>query len=86
MDKNTINIAKTIKQMCKSRHIAVSELERNCGFSNGFINNHINSYDFPFKKLLAVCRYLDVPIWIFDNNLKKDIANYICNQLNDLTD
>lgn len=54
-----MNVVDRIKEICKKKHIAISKLERECGFGNGYIAG-IKSGMVPADRLLAISKYLNV--------------------------
>ncbi len=50
-----------VKKICKSRKIPISRLEKDLGFSNGYINQ-LRKGTFPSDRLALISKYLDVPI------------------------
>lgn len=50
-----------IKQLCRERGISIAKLERDCGFSNGYIRNMANGI-FPSDKALKIATYLEIPV------------------------
>lgn len=50
-----------IRQLCRERGISVAKLERDCGFSNGYIRNMANGI-FPSDKALKIATYLEIPV------------------------
>lgn len=50
-----------VKRICKNRKIPISRLERDLGFSNGYINQ-LRKGTFPSDRLALISKYLDVPI------------------------
>lgn len=50
-----------VKQICKARGIAISRLERDCGFANGYIRR-LREGKFPSDRLVVIAQYLDVPL------------------------
>ncbi len=75
-------ITEKILNLCFEKNIPVSKLEKDLGFSNRYIASTGKSLDFPFKKLVAICKYLNVPIWYFDNELELDVKNRLLSVLN----
>ncbi len=47
-----------IKDLCKKKGIAISKLERDCGFSNGYIGS-LKKGTMPYDRLEKVAEYLD---------------------------
>lgn len=56
-----INIVAYIREICQERNIPVSQLERECGFSNGYLNPKKLS-KIPYARAVAVSSYLDIPL------------------------
>jgi transcriptional regulator with XRE-family HTH domain len=62
-----------IRQLCKINNIAVSELERSLGFSNGLISKWDNSYP-SIEKVAKVADYFDVSLdWLYGRD-KDDLS------------
>lgn len=53
---NTVDLVKSI---CKERRIPISRLERECGFSNGYIAG-LKKGTFPAQRLQIIAEYLGV--------------------------
>lgn len=50
-----------VKRICKERKIPISRLEKECGFSNGYIRK-LQEGKFPSDRLLTISEYLNLPI------------------------
>ena len=50
-----------VKSICKERHIPISKLERDCGFSNGYIRK-LKEGKLPSDRLQIIADYLDVSV------------------------
>lgn len=50
-----------VKSICKSRKIPISRLERDLGFSNGYISQ-LRKGTFPSDRLVLISDYLNVPV------------------------
>lgn len=50
-----------VKKICKSRKIPISRLEKDLGFSNGYINQ-LRKGTFPSDRLALISKYLDISI------------------------
>ncbi len=61
-----MNSVERVKQLCKDRKIPVSKLEKDLGFSNGYIGQ-LRKGVFPSDRLVRIADYLNVS------------ANYIMN-------
>lgn len=48
-----------IKELCKKRNIPISRLERDCGFSNGYIGK-LKEGSLPSSRLQIIADYLNV--------------------------
>ena len=54
---NGVQIVRTI---CNDRGIPISTLEKDCGFSNGYLNPK-KLVKIPYDRALVIARYLDIP-------------------------
>lgn len=54
-----MNSVERVKQLCKEREIPLYRLEKELGFSNGYIGQ-LRKGVFPDDRLLAIAKYLDV--------------------------
>lgn len=54
-----MNTVEKIVEICKNRKIAISRLEKACGFSNGYIRG-LKRGDMPSNKLAKVADFLGV--------------------------
>lgn len=57
--EDTMNSVERVKQLCKSRKIPISKLERDLGFSNGYIGQ-LRKGVFPADRLSKIASYLNV--------------------------
>ena len=48
-----------VKQICKTRKIPISKLEKDCGFANGYIRK-LKEGKFPSDRLLIIANYLNL--------------------------
>lgn len=55
-----MNTIERIKEICKERKIAISRLEKDCKFSNGYIGK-LKEGKMPSDRLYTVSKYLNVP-------------------------
>lgn len=66
-----------VKKICKERKIPISRLEKDCGFSNGYIRK-LQEGKFPSDRLLIISEYLNLPITYLmtgkEENEKKEAA------------
>ena len=58
---HTMNAVDKVKTICKERGIPISRLERDCGFSNGYIRG-LKEGNFPSDRLAVIADYLAIPI------------------------
>lgn len=56
-----MNEVERVKEICKERKIAISRLEKACGFSNGYIRS-LKKGEMPSDRLYAVSVYLRLPM------------------------
>lgn len=56
-----MNSVELVKKICKERGIAISRLERDCGFSNGYIRK-LKEGKFPSDRLQIIANYLNVSV------------------------
>ena len=54
-----MNIGEIIKKTCADKGIAVSKLEKDCGFANGYISK-LKSNKIPADRLYKIAEYLDI--------------------------
>lgn len=54
-----MNSVERVKAICKERKIAISKLEKDLGFSNGYIGQ-LRKGTFPAERLIAIAQYLSV--------------------------
>ena len=55
-----MNTVDKVKSLCKTRKIPISRLERDLGFSNGYIGQ-LKKGTFPNDRLVAISDYLKIP-------------------------
>ena len=53
------NSVEFVRNLCKQRGIAISQLEKDCGFSNGYLNPK-KMTKLPSDRAVCVARYLHV--------------------------
>ncbi len=56
-----MNEVERVKEICKERKIAISRLEKACGFSNGYIRS-LKEGKMPSDRLYACSVFLSVPM------------------------
>jgi transcriptional regulator with XRE-family HTH domain len=54
-----MNSVDRVKAICKERKIAISKLEKDLGFSNGYISQ-LRKGSFPAERLVLISNYLSV--------------------------
>lgn len=50
-----------VKKICKERKIPISRLEKDCGFSNGYIRK-LQEGKFPSDRLMVIADYLNLSV------------------------
>ena len=75
-----------VKALCRERKIAVSRLERDCGFANGYIGR-LKKGSFPNDRLQKIADYFGVSISYLMDDVKESEhqADYNGYYLNDET-
>ena len=53
------NSVEYIRKICKERGIAISQLEKDCGFANGYLNPK-KMAKIPYDRAVTVGRYLEL--------------------------
>jgi transcriptional regulator with XRE-family HTH domain len=53
------NSVEFVRKLCKQRGIAISQLEKDCGFSNGYLNPK-KMTKLPYDRAVCVAKYLHV--------------------------
>ena len=50
-----------VRELCKKKKIAISKLEKDCGFSNGYLNpKKVNKI--PYERAVLISKYLNVDV------------------------
>jgi transcriptional regulator with XRE-family HTH domain len=78
-----MNSVELVKQICIERKIPISKLERDCGFSNGYIRK-LKEGKFPSDRLLLISQYLDLPISYLLGEEDFDSENLTSNDKRDI--
>lgn len=66
-----MNSVERVRAICAERKIAISRLERDLGFSNGYIGQ-LRKGVFPADRLVKIAEYLDVsPDYLINGETKK---------------
>lgn len=50
-----------VRRVCKEQGIPICQLERDCGFSNGYLNPKKMS-KLPYDRAVMIADYLDIPV------------------------
>lgn len=76
-----------VKRLCKERNIPISTLERECGFSNGYISSLKKGY-LPPDRILAIMKYLNVPMAVITGieDSDEEQKTYFSNRFPDSSD
>ena len=53
------NSVEFVRKLCKQRGIAISQLEKDCGFSNGYLNPK-KMTKLPYDRAVCIAKYLHV--------------------------
>ena len=67
-----MNSVERVKQICKERKIPISRLEKDLGFSNGYIGQ-LKKGSFPADRLLKIASYLDLSAEYLMNGSEKTV-------------
>ena len=69
-----MNSVDRVKEICKERKIAISKLEKACGFANGYIGQ-LRKGAFPDDRLQKIAAYLEVdPVYLMSGDPKEKPA------------
>ena len=75
-----MNSVDRVKQICKDRKIPISKLERDLGFSNGYIGQ-LKKGTFPDDRLTAIANYLRVsPDYLMTGDSHEESSKYYINE------
>lgn len=75
-----MNTVERIKHICKQRKIPISKLEKDCGFSNGYIGQ-LRKGTMPDDRLRIVAEYLEVSAEELSTGEKPEIPGFEPEQL-----
>lgn len=50
-----------VRDICKANGIAISQLEKECGFSNGYLNPK-KMTKIPYDRAVVISEYLNIPV------------------------
>lgn len=65
------NSVSYIRGLCQQRDIPISQLEKTCGFSNGYLNPK-KLKKIPYDKAVSISKYLSIPVEEIFNGPPKD--------------
>ena len=69
-----MNSVDRVKEICKERKIAISKLEKACGFANGYIGQ-LRKGVFPDDRLKKIAAYLEIdPVYLMSGDEKEKPA------------
>lgn len=76
-----MNTVERVRQECKEKKIPISRLEKECGFSNGYIRN-LREGKIPADRLKKISAFLNVPYpFLLDGTID---GSYITNEEREL--
>lgn len=78
-----MNTVERIKSICKERKIAISKLEKECGFSNGYIGQ-LRKGTVPDDRLRVVAKYLDLSVEYLMTGEERQMDYLYTNENSDL--
>lgn len=55
------NSVEFIREVCSKKKIPVSQLEKDCGFSNGYLNPK-KLRKIPYDRAMTIAQYLNIPL------------------------
>ena len=68
-----MNSVEKVLNLCKERKIAVSKLEKECGFANGYIRQ-LKKGTFPTERLLKIAGFFSLPIEYFYDDREPQLS------------
>ena len=75
-----MNSVDSVKQICKDRKIPISKLERDLGFSNGYIGQ-LKKGTLPDDRLTAIANYLGVSSdYLMTGDFHEESSKYYLNE------
>ena len=75
-----MNTVERIKSICKERKIAISRLEKDCGFANGYISG-LRKGTVPDDRLQKIAEYLNVDPTFLSTGSEREQLNFDVNAL-----
>lgn len=76
--RHSVNSVERVKKLCKERKIPISKLEKDLGYSNGYISQ-LRKGVFPSDRLASIAKYLGVST-DFIMSGKKEIESELSNK------
>lgn len=67
------NSVQYVRDLCKERKIAISQLEKDCGFSNGYLNPK-KMAKISYERAVTISEYLGVSVEEILNGVKTEKA------------
>lgn len=55
------NSVEYVREICQQRRIPISTLEKDCGFSNGYLNPK-KMARLPYDRAMVIAKYLDISV------------------------
>ncbi|MFT3982273.1 MAG: helix-turn-helix transcriptional regulator [Lachnospiraceae bacterium] len=74
-----MNSVERVKKLCKDRNIPISRLERDLGYSNGYIGQ-LRKGVFPYERIAAISKYLNISIEYLMTGQEKEEEPYYLNE------
>lgn len=75
-----MNSVELVKKICKERKIPISRLEKDCGFSNGYIRK-LQEGKFPSDRLMIIANYLNLSVsYLMTGGEKEESPIYYTNE------
>lgn len=69
-----------VKRLCKERGVAISKVEKDLNFANGYISG-LKKGVFPYKRLLAIADYFGVPVADIEGDEMQDEIHQAYNRV-----
>lgn len=68
-----------VREICKQRKIAISTLEKECGFANGYLNPK-KMTKLPYDRAIIIAKYLDLSVdYLLTGEEKEGTETYYLN-------
>ena len=78
-----MNEVEKVKKICKDRKIPISNVEKSCGFCNGYISG-LKKGVFPSDRLIKIAEYLKVPLSELSDTAANIDFDYILKNENEI--